>query len=443
MALSFAPARGLRVALALLMSTVAADALAASRNALVIGNSSYRPGYELKNPIADARGVAESLSKVGFDVVILEDTDLASIQRAIDVFVGKSAQGEAAVIYYAGHGARINNRDFLLPVDFSMATFDQVDTEAFDVDRLVQALAATRSDLKLLLFDACRNNPLEDRGAMALKAPEKTPQYGANTMTVYATAQGMKALDGLGDHSPFAEGLMENIADPQIELNDLIRKVTVFVRDKTAGRQTTYQQGSLDKSFYLGRNVVATGVVAGQASEPIAQLTGLVFDDSDRRELTDADLQGKDAATLRLARNEIFARHNRRFADPALARHFGQFDWYRPGENETRLSKLEIANVEAIRRYELKPAIPESDFLLPDSDRRLLTKEDLQPLSKEQLRVARNEIYARRGWDFKTKAMETYFEQFDWYTPSLGKIELSHIEQQNVDFIVKFERTRS
>ncbi len=39
--------------------------------------------------------------------------------------------------------------------------------------------------------------------------------------------------------------------------------------------------------------------------------------------------------------------------------------------------------------------------------------------------------------------METYFEQFDWYTPSLGKIELSHIEQQNVDFIVKYERTRS
>jgi hypothetical protein len=32
--------------------------------------------------------------------------------------VSKSAQGEAAVIYYAGHGARINNRDFLLPVDF-------------------------------------------------------------------------------------------------------------------------------------------------------------------------------------------------------------------------------------------------------------------------------------------------------------------------------------
>jgi len=443
MTLSFASWRAARVALALLASTVSVDALAEARNALVIGNSSYRPGYELKNPIADARGVADSLSKVGFDVVILEDTDLASIQRAIDSFVIKSAQGEAAIIYYAGHGARINNRDFLLPVDFSMASFDQVDTEAFDVDRLVQALASTRSELKLLLFDACRNNPLEDRGAVSLQAPEKSPQYGANTMTVYATAQGMKALDGIGDHSPFAEGLMANIADPQIELNDLIRKVTIFVRDRTAGRQTTYQQGSLDRAFYLGRNIVATGVVAGQASEPIAVVSGLIFPDSEKVALTEAELEGKDAATLRLARNEIFARHNRRFADKALAEHFAQFDWYRPGEDETRLSKLEIANVEAIRRYELKPAIPDSDFLLPDSDRRLLTTEDLAPLTKDQLRIGRNEIYARRGWDFRTKAMETYFEQFDWYTPSLGKIELSHIEQQNVDFIVKYERTRS
>ena len=207
-----------------------------------------------------------------------------------------------------------------------MATFDQVNPEAFDVDRLVQALASTRSDLKLLLFDACRNNPLEDRGAMSLKAPEKTPQYGANTMTIYATAQGMKALDGLGDHSPFAEGLMGNIANPEIELNDLIRKVTVFVREKTAGRQTTYQQGSLDKAFYLGRNVVATGVVAGQQSEPNRADSRAHFPRFRHSGADRGKFQGKDPATLRLARNEIFARHNRRFADPALAEHFAQFD---------------------------------------------------------------------------------------------------------------------
>lgn len=428
--------------LALLSAGVCSDVLAAGRNALVIGNSSYRPGYELRNPIADARGIAESLSRVGFDVEVLEDTDLASIQRAIDSFVPKALKGEAAIIYYAGHGARIDNRDFLLPVDFSMASFDQVDTEAFDVDRLVQALASTHADLKLLLFDACRNNPLESRGAKPLQAPEESPQYGANTMTVYATAQGMTATDGFGEHSPFAEGMMANIADPDIELGDMIRKVTVHVRDKTAGRQTTFQQGSLDRDFYLGRNVAARGIVAEQTFEPVTIGSNFVFPDSDSIELTEADLQGKDAATLRIARNEIFARHNRKFADKALRAHFAQFDWYRPGQGETQLSKLEASNVEAIRRFELKPQIPETDFILPDSDRRLLTDEDLQDLSKDQLRIARNEIYARRGWDFKTRAMETYFEQFDWYVPSLGKIQLSHVEQQNVDFIVKFERRR-
>jgi uncharacterized caspase-like protein len=439
---ALARARTVTALFVMLASTVSVEALAAGRNALVIGNSSYRPGYELRNPIADARGIAGSLAQIGFDVVVLEDTDLASIQRAIDTFVASARQGEAAMIYYAGHGARINHRDFLLPVDFSMASFDQVDTEAFDVDRLVQALASTHADLKLLMFDACRNNPLESRGAAPLSAPEKSPQYGANTMTIYATAQGMTALDGFGDHSPFAEAVMQNIADPDIELGAMIRKVTTFVRDKTSGRQTTYLQGSLDRDFYLGRNDAGQGAVAEQEAEPIEMTIGLVFEDSDVRALTEIDLQGLDAATLRIARNEIFARHNRRFADKALAAHFSQFDWYQPGENETKLSKLEIANVETIRRYELKPAIPDSDFLLPDSDRRLLITEDLAPLTKEQLRIARNEIYARRGWDFKTKAMETYFEQFDWYVPSLGKIELSHIEQQNVDFIVKYEKRR-
>ena len=122
---------------ALLVVSVAGSALAAGRNALVIGNSSYRPGYELRNPIADARGIANSLAAVGFEVVLLEDVDLASIQRALDAFVPKAIRSEVAVIYYAGHGATITGRSFLLPVDFAMAGFENVDKEAFDTDRLV------------------------------------------------------------------------------------------------------------------------------------------------------------------------------------------------------------------------------------------------------------------------------------------------------------------
>ncbi len=420
--------------------SVVLDAPAAGRNALVIGNSSYRPGYELRNPVADARGIADSLAAIGFDVIVLEDSDLLSIQHAVDSFVPKALRGEAAVIYYAGHGARIANRDFLLPVDFQMTNFDNVDSEAFDVDRLVQALSSTHAELKLLFFDACRNNPLEDRGAIAIQQPSPSRQYGVNTLTVYATAQGMKALDGAGDHSPFAEGMMANIGQPDTELGDLIREVTAYVRDKTAGRQTTYLQGSLEQDFFLGRHEGGRGTISSAQTLPPVVIAGLVFANSSTALLARSELDNKDAATLRLARNEIFARHGRKFAAADLRDHFQRFDWYDPEAGETPLNQIEVQNVELIREYELKAGLPAGDFVFPDSDRRLLVAADVELLPKDRLRIARNEIYARRGWPFQTPEMKAYFEKFEWYVRSPGKVELSHIEQQNVDFIRKFEK---
>jgi hypothetical protein len=80
----------------------------------------------------------------------------------------------------------------------------------------------------------------------------------------------------------------------------------------------------------------------------------MLFPDSDRRLLTASDLAGLDAEQLRLARNEIFARRGRRFVDPALRAHFQQFDWYQPTSTEVALNRIEVTNVEAIRRAEAR-----------------------------------------------------------------------------------------
>ena len=427
----------------LLLAVTAAcvsGALAATRHALIIGNTSYRPGFELRNPIADARAMSQSLASLGFDVLLLEDADLASIQRALDAFVPKAVRSEAAVIYYAGHGATITGRSFLLPVDFAMAGFDNVDKEAFDIDRLVQALDSTHSDLKLLMFDACRNNPLEDRGATPLDESQSKPKMAANTLTIFATAQGMTALDGAGDHSPFAEGVITNIARPEIELAELVRQVTGFVRDKTQGRQSVWVNGTMDRAFYLGSYTGAPGAVAGLALPDPAMGLGLIFPDSDAVLLKASDLSDKDAATLRLARNEIFARHGKIFSDKALGGHFSKFEWYEPSVAEPALNEIERQNVDLIREYELRVAAPSDGFIFADSDRRLLTSEDVAPLDRQQLRVARNEIYARRGRKFVIQEVREYFEQFDWYDPRFGEVELTYIEQSNVDLIRGFEK---
>ncbi|MCL4673442.1 MAG: YARHG domain-containing protein [Sphingomonadaceae bacterium] len=79
------------------------------------------------------------------------------------------------------------------------------------------------------------------------------------------------------------------------------------------------------------------------------------FPDSSTRRLTQADIAGLGPATLRIARNEIFARKGRRFRDPDLVSHFSQFAWYRPVANEVQLTRIEQANVALLaaaeRRY--------------------------------------------------------------------------------------------
>ncbi|MGE3872827.1 MAG: YARHG domain-containing protein [Parvibaculaceae bacterium] len=418
-------------------------ARAEQRIALVIGNSSYRPGFELRNPVADARAVAKNLSDLGFAVTVVMDSDLATAQRALDSFVPDGIAAEAALIYYAGHGAMINGRSFMLPTDFSMSNFDEIDKEALATDRMLQTLSSTHAQVKMLLFDACRNNPLESRGATVIEKPEEAEARTENTLIAFSTAQGAVALDGAGDHSPFAEGLLDNLRKPE-ELSDMMRAVSLHVREKTDGRQTVWLENSLTRSFYFTGIAASPAVAPGKVvdltpPEPDADI-GVIFPQSSEAALSEADLAGKDSATLRLARNEIFARHGRIFNDPALKAHFEKFGWYRPATYEPALNAIEKENVALIRQFEMTQSAPKAGFLFVDSDRRLLTAADLKGLSKGELRNARNEIYARRGRKFVRKEVSNYFKQFDWYRPQFGEVELTFIEAQNVALIQKFEK---
>ena len=85
------------------------------------------------------------------------------------------------------------------------------------------------------------------------------------------------------------------------------------------------------------------------------------------------------------------------------------------------------------------------EYILPDSDKRLIGREDLMNLSSEQCKMARNEIYARHGRKFKDAALQSYFDSCPWYS---GRIEpdsfsdsyLSEVEKKNRDAIVAFEQ---
>lgn len=98
------------------------------------------------------------------------------------------------------------------------------------------------------------------------------------------------------------------------------------------------------------------------------------------------------------------------------------------------------------------PQIPISvmdnqEYILPNSDSVEIAEEQLSDLGKEQLRIARNEIFARHGRRFDSTELQQYFEAKSWYVPrytaeEFEKIQydvLSDIERRNIKLIAEME----
>lgn len=83
-----------------------------------------------------------------------------------------------------------------------------------------------------------------------------------------------------------------------------------------------------------------------------------------------------------------------------------------------------------------------SDFILPQSATRPLTAADIASLSPAELRMARNEIYARHGRIFVSADLASYFSRFPWYHPTSTDVVLSQMESRNAMFLLAAERSR-
>ena len=77
----------------------------------------------------------------------------------------------------------------------------------------------------------------------------------------------------------------------------------------------------------------------------------------------------------------------------------------------------------------------------PQASERILSSSDLSGLSKYDLKIMRNEIFARHGYIFTTSDMKQYFSNQDWYSPRYGNVTsmLTNIERKNIVLIQQYE----
>ena len=200
--------------------------------ALIIGNGAYKNVQPLANPPRDARLIASTFRELGFATVTLApDLTRDKFFAALHEFGRDAEKADWAVVYYAGHGMEIGGVNYLIPTDARLAADHDAETQAVALEQVIASVAGARK-LRLVMLDACRDNPFEKtmQRTMALKLVSKgfsNIEPEAGFMVVYAAKHGETALDGDSDNSPFAKALARDIRAPQVE----IRKLFDIVRD--------------------------------------------------------------------------------------------------------------------------------------------------------------------------------------------------------------------
>lgn len=270
--------RRLAGATVLMLTAAALPAHATTRVALVIGNSTYKHVENLKNPSNDALAVAAALRRMGFEAVELKrDLSKSDVDRALADFSGKAERADIALVYYAGHGIEVAGRNYLVPVDARLRRARHVGFEAIELAKVMQALEGA-AKLRLVILDACRDNPFRERMVRAGTTRSIGRGFarvspGADTLVAFAAKEGTTADDGTGRHSPFTAALLKHLETPGVEIRLLFGKIRDSVLAVTNQRQEPFTYGSLSgDALYLKQPVSDPSEEASALEREIAAL---------------------------------------------------------------------------------------------------------------------------------------------------------------------------
>jgi tetratricopeptide (TPR) repeat protein len=222
---------------------------AGDRFALVIGNAKY-PDAEtpLKEPINDARQVADELKRDGFTVEIGENLTGDNMRRAFDRLYNKLRPGSVALIFFSGFGISSNRQSYMMPVDAQIWTESDVRRDGVSLETVLGEINNRGAGVKIALIDASRRNPYERRfrpGSQGL-APVIAPN---GTLVVYSAALSSVVSDNGSDHSLFVQELLKEIRVPDLSAEEALNRTRLGVTRASNREQQPYLSSSLAEDF--------------------------------------------------------------------------------------------------------------------------------------------------------------------------------------------------
>jgi len=276
--------------LSFLPLSAAHAAAAEHRVALVVGQSAYRAVPALPNAENDGKRMAELLTNAGFDVTAAPDLSQNDMRQAISDFAAKvaaSGPDTIALVFYAGHGLQIDGENYLVPVDVDPKREADIPLQAVRLNDLLNTLGALPTRMRIIMLDACRNNPfpaLNQTAGHGLAIVD-TRAGAPGSFISYSTSPGSEAEDGSGGDSPYTTAVLSVAKEPNLPIEEAFKRVRIAVSQSTDGRQIPWESSSLTTEF----NFFSGGADQPAATAPKSSSTAM-------RSVADwrKDLKGKE-----------------------------------------------------------------------------------------------------------------------------------------------------
>jgi uncharacterized caspase-like protein len=239
--------------------TLAAQGLSGEekRYALVIGNRTYTFFPRLANPANDAQDMKAALERLGFETELVLDGTLEDMEGALGRFASSLENSPDAIgfFYYAGHGVQFKGAVYLLPVNARVWNETLLRNRAFRAQSLYDMLEQAGNRLNVLVFDACRDNPLVFPGAIPLREGE-APAFAVDvqppwSIVVFASEPGAAAADGPDGNGLFTSALLKNLETDGLEIRDVFGRTSAELARISGNTQVPVLYARFRGTVYL------------------------------------------------------------------------------------------------------------------------------------------------------------------------------------------------
>ena len=231
-------------------NTLAAEAgrSTEAKLALVVGNSSYKKS-PLRNPVNDARLIAETLEASGFQVVRTENASLREMRRAVRDFGDRLKEsGGVGLFYFAGHGIQVRGENYLVSIDSDIQREEEIAEDSISAQLVLDKMLAAGNRMNIIILDACRDNPFSGRSRTS-STGLASMNAGVGSLIAYATAPGMVAADGAGKNGLYTRHLASAMSTPGLPIEEVFKRVRVAVRTESNKQQIPWESTSLEGEF--------------------------------------------------------------------------------------------------------------------------------------------------------------------------------------------------